>query len=735
MHRPFAPLLALALSLSPTILPSLPPARAATTCQNPSPQTIDLEQRFSRFSNGIDQKSGAESLAEFQDLLTQVRSSSNPALRASFLEQVAIGGAPGISTIPLRSLQQALELDQSGPDRNKPQTDRFIAFTQELSKIAQSLPVGHSFTKTRSLAQLADYAILLGQPQLAPPLLQSAELAAAGVQGDVLRGLALARVARVQAIANLPNAPKNLAQAAQLYAKPPAKDRSRPLALDLGIAAATIGGEPLAQEWINVMTFGGRENGYAAPIYQALVRSALRRNQGPAALAIARRITVPLHQAESLGEISEFYARNASPVTAKTVLTQAWKKWGNTKEASAQHAVINSAALSGYFDEAIAWIKQTPADSPKPITHRLILSLAKAQQPEKAGQMLDLYLKNIQTFTDSTWQISEFSSWAIAARRARLLNWAADRWTTLPGEAMVALQRDSFATNYAKQTSIATAAAWTDTLTDRPTNSPFPSKILAVTGLADYAYAEKQPAQAQALLTKLEAQIEPYIQRLKKDGQSIGPIQSEAYARIAQVYGKAGQKAEARRLLQLAIKANPELGNPQFAQPTDNPYSLMMEAKLFDLADEAAEAMVTPETRLQWMYGKAIAQAKINQLEPARQLLKQANIAGIWRTDLLLAIAAQQKGQAAKATLQQALTAARTIGGAESEFDRLGAEGGTVIPLETDRGSVVISVAVAHARLGFVAEAKAIVAQLKDAENRKDGASLIQAALTEGGCR
>jgi hypothetical protein len=253
--------------LVPPLLPSSPIVQAAqaATCPNPSPTIGDLEQRFSRFRNEINQKSGGESLTDFQDLLSQVRSSSNPALRASFLEQV-IGESLGVSAMPLRSLQQAVELDQSGPTRNKPQADRFIAFTQELSKIAQSLPPGHSVTKARSLAQLADYAILLGQPQLAPPLLQSAELAAAGVQGDVLRGRTLAQVARVQAIANQPNATKTLALAVQLYAKPPAKDRSPQLALDLGIAAAAVGGEPLALEWIKVVTNGGRNHDYAVPI-------------------------------------------------------------------------------------------------------------------------------------------------------------------------------------------------------------------------------------------------------------------------------------------------------------------------------------------------------------------------------------------------------------------------------------------------------------------------------------
>jgi tetratricopeptide (TPR) repeat protein len=727
MHRPIAPLFALVLSLSflPNLLPNLSPAAAAVvTC--PSPTIDDLQQRFSQLVNGINQKTGGESLGEFQDLLSQVRSSSNAALRASFLEQVLDGEFPGISVIPLRSLQQAVELEQLGPDRNKPQTDRFIAFVNDLSKIAQSLPAGHSFTKARSLVKLANYAILLGQPQLAPPLLQSAELAATGVQGDVYRGRVLAQVAWGQGIANQPNAAKTLAQASQLYAKPPVKSRSQQLALDIGIAAASLGDEALAQDWIKTIN-----NDSDVYIRQTLVRSALRRKNGPAAMALARRITLPGNQSESLAEISEFYARNASPVTARGILTQAWGKWGNTTENSAPYNLINAAARLGYFDLAIAWVKQPRSNGPSPITHSLILSLAKAQQPEKAGEILDLYLKQIQASPDSGWRSFEVSSWANAAHRAGLLSRVADRWSDLPSSVTAVLLGESFATNYAKQSSIATAMTWTEKLNDRPVDSPFPSKILAVTALADYAYAQQQPAQAQAMLTQLEAQIEPYIQRLKKEGQAIVYVRSEAYTRLARVYGKAGQKAQASRLILMAVKANPDLGNPEFAQPSDNPYSLTMEAQLYDLAYEASQAIAFPEIRLSWMYGAASALAKTKQLEPARAILKQPTIVGFMRADLLLTIAAQEQGKEAIATLQQALTAAQAIPGAESEFDRLGRDGSTIIPLETDRGSTVISVAVGYAKAGQVSQAKAIVAKLKDAENRQDGARLIQEALAQ----
>jgi hypothetical protein len=730
MHRPIAPLLSLIFSLSliPSLLPSLPFTQAAqaATCPNPGSRISDLEQRIGQIRTELNQQNPREALRILQEVLPQVRSSSDAVLRATLLQQLLIIEPVGIQPSPLQSLQQALELDLSGADRGASNPKLFIDLIADLGPIAKSLPQGHSFTKVRSLVQLANYTIHLGQPQLATPLLQAAEPAAqTGVQGDFFRSRALAQVARGQAIANQPNAKKTLDQAVKLYASLPAKDQSQQLALDLGIAAASFGDEALAQPWSKLLP---KET--AAYISQTWVRSALRNRKHQAAVAIARRITSPIHQAESLGEISEFYARNASPVTGRAVLSQAWT---TIKDDNIREQLVNAAGRSGYFDLAIDWSKQIQSSNPSALFQTLILTLAKAQQPENASQVLDRYLQQIPISVTSNWQSFEYFSWANTARRARLLGWVADRWTSLPQDVTAALTVESFATDYAQQTSIATASTWTEKLADRPENSPFPSKILAVTALADYAYAQQKPAQAQALLTQLEAQIKPYIQRLKKDGQSIGPIQSEAYARIARVYGKAGQMVQARRLIQLAIKANPDLGNPQAAQPSDNPYSLMMEAKLFGLAYEVAQSIASPETRLSWMDGAAIALAKTKQLEQAQQLLKQPNIVGFMRVNLLLTIAAQQQGNGAIETLNQALTAAKTIPGAESEFDHLGAEGGTVIPMETDRGSAVIAVAVAYAKAGRVDQAKAIVAQLKDAENRQDGTRLIQAAVA-GGC-
>ncbi len=717
--------LGLSLALLPTPWASASTTQAArttTTCPTPSLTIGDLEQRISRMGSEINQKGPREALRQLQELLPQVSSSSNAALRASLLEQL-LNEPLGLQPMPLRELQQALELDLSGPDRGASQAQLFISFIKDLSQTAQGLPAGHSLTKVRALVQLADYAISLGQPQLAPPLLQAAETAAqTGVQGDAFRVLAWAEVARGQAIANLPNARINLGQAGRLYDQLPVKSRSQKLALHIGLAAASLGDEPLTQSWLKAVN----DSGLANYINQTLVQGAIRNRNHTQALGIARRITDPALQAQSLGEVSEFYARNASPVTGRAVLTQAWSQ---TKAVATQQQFVNAATQAGYLDLAIDWNQQIRSDSPGATFPTLILALAKAQQPEKAGPLLERYLQQIQTSVDSSWQISEITNWGNTVRRSGMLSWLADRWSTVPQSVTANIPVADLVVAYAQQTSIAKAATWTEKLTGQGMLSPLPSKFLAVTALADYAYRQQQPAQVQALLSKLESEIEPYIERLRKDGQMVEPIRSEAYGRLAVAYGKAGQMSQARRLLQLAMAANPDLGNPQVAQPSDNPYSLMMEAKLFGLAYEAAQLIKT-DYRLTWMYEPAIALVQANQFEPAKKLLTDSNLKGGMRVRLLLAIAGQPQTdhKTAQTMLQDALKEARSIPGAESEFDRLGAEGGTVIPMETDRGSVVISVAVAYAKRGQLEQARAIVASLKDEENRRDGMRLIQEA-------
>ena len=102
------------------------------------------------------------------------------------------------------------------------------------------------------------------------------------------------------------------------------------------------------------------------------------------------------------------------------------------------------------------------------------------------------------------------------------------------------------------------------------------------------------------------------------------------------------------------------------------------------------------------------------------------------KTQLLLAIARRyaelKQSQKALPILAQAFQIAQTIPGDESEFDRLGTDGSTVIPIETDRGSLTEAIAVQYAQLNRMTEALKVANTLKEKSTREEALQKVRCA-------
>jgi tetratricopeptide (TPR) repeat protein len=767
----------LALTPSVPIVQAAPPIAAAqANCPAPGLSQSDLDGLLRSWQNEISQRNFDVATAQLQGILAQVKATNSPLLRIDLLTPLLLSNEPlGTDSTELMRWQQGYSEDLGRQGKADRANSTAIALVTDLGQLALQLPASRSYVKIRALSQLAEHLLSLGQTSRAQSLLQAAQASIAGVQGDIFKARALATIARVQAIAQLrPAAEANLATAAQHYLKIPAQPpiHRQQTAQLLGIAAGSLGLDAQADRWAKDMVQSGGPFG-TNYIWQALLRAALRNQRPEAAQAIVPRISDPTLQVGAQSEIGQFYTRSGQRTKGQQWFEQILTK---AKDPSMVSLLLQNYAYAGYPDQALARAeKLSSSDDRLRSFSTIALAFAKANQPQKAQATLNSSLKLVNG-VDSSWRMAELWGWAQTVRRADQLKWVADRWNDWSQSVSdfgSAFMPDRFAVLYAQEESIAAAATWATQIRDPQ------SRVLAVTSLADYAYRNQQPNQGQALLTTLETQIEPLAKSWETAGQDGGYFREISYARLARAYGKNGQMPAARRSINAISQARPDLGDPAGIQYSENAYSLISEAGLFDLIFQLAQSIRFPETRSAWRQGAAIQLAQANQIEQAQTLLKETQDP-IQRSQLLLAIAnhyhrqgnpnatlthlqqaqtatqsiaiaapvtrtqywleiatLHQKRNDLKSTLtslQQAQTAAQSIPGDESEFDRLGPEGGTLIPYTTDRGSMLISVAIAYIKAGQPAAAQAIVQSLKDPENRTDALRQIQETQAELRC-
>jgi hypothetical protein len=138
-----------------------------------------------------------------------------------------------------------------------------------------------------------------------------------------------------------------------------------------------------------------------------------------------------------------------------------------------------------------------------------------------------------------------------------------------------------------------------------------------------------------------------------------------------------------------------------------------------------------PEKRFQRLQTVAFMALAQNRFDIATAIVPQSTVAN-GQTQLLLAIAQRytdlKQSDKALPFLAEAFKVAQTIPGDESQFDRLGAEGGTVIEMENDRGSLIEAIAVQYARMKQPTQAVKVANTLQDQKTREQALEKVKCA-------
>jgi tetratricopeptide (TPR) repeat protein len=209
-------------------------------------------------------------------------------------------------------------------------------------------------------------------------------------------------------------------------------------------------------------------------------------------------------------------------------------------------------------------------------------------------------------------------------------------------------------------------------------------------------------------------------------------IKPNAFTAIAVVYSQTGQTDLMRQLLQQVSQLDPSITDPSFGGPIDQSFAVFMDAQQYVGALQLAQATAESDVRQSRLQMSATALLQQDRFDLALPVVDQLTQVG-GKTQLLLAIAQRygelQQVDAALPILDRAFQFAQTIPGDESQVDRLGAEGGTIIDRTDDRGSMLEAIALQYAQLGQGDRARQVVNQLQDARLRAQVMQSVECAL------
>jgi hypothetical protein len=704
----------------------------AATC-NPSTSSQDrLVMVLEQARSALEQSNQAEALQSLQTALAIAVQIPDPRLQADLLQQWLLDANEGYPTTRWQRLAQNLD-QQAQAAQLQPTLEQFLP-------IANRLTTGHSYVKTRSLAAIARYYIALepGQNQQSVQALEQARQAARFIRGDIFTANALIDVAETYALMGDTTSALivliQVGEAVEQISPNTSEGLKRVILQRMATTYAQIGdfanAEELAarlpaQSEIQSVALRGIVEGYitAGNLTQAetsaqSIPSITQRIQAFEKLAIA------YHNANQPNKAEQWMSQ-ARQLTLTTSLPTPEFTYRN---------LIETYLQLGQRDEALQLAQTFNSPSPE-VIKSVMLAYSQAGQNDVVESWLSERLSDIETVPDSWEQrlyLQDLFQLAIATQQ---FEWVGKEWNRIAAidYGPQDWQMVELATAYAATGQHVEAAQWAQQipLTNRPV---LRVRLLAAIALTAHQAGETSWANEllQRTLQSVDALTTSYQQQFPEDSTQSALIKPSALTAIALVYSQTGQTDLMRPLLQQVSQLDPSITEPSFGGPIDHPFAVFMDAKQYIGALQLAQATSESEvrqSRLQMSATALLQQDRFDLALPVVDQLPQPS----QKTQLLLAIAQRygdlQQVDAALPILDQAFQFAQTIPGEESQVDRLGAEGGTIIDITTDRGSMLEAIALQYAQFGQGDRARQVVNQLQEARLREQVMQSIQCVV------
>jgi hypothetical protein len=479
----------------------------------------------------------------------------------------------------------------------------------------------------------------------------------------------------------------------------------------------------LTEQWLS-------QTQKASETWLAIAQQYLLAQQPDSALQLRPKLSEIAHQAQLLSATAAYYVRQDQLQTATPLFQQALQvirshpRWSGAEKEWELGQVLTRYAQTGQADAVRAELQSLTQnrDAKDAVLAALVTAYHQANRPQDVSAMLSARLEQIRGNTDSSWQQFELQNLLQQATQVQQFDWIAHQWQVISslGNPWFAV---ALATTYAQTGEYRSVLKWVDQIDDQR----YPLlEIELLTAIARQAHQDQQPKWATKLLRRAEQRTVKRARALEKRFAQEGGDQllrdgfrPRAYARIASIYGLMGHTAQMNRLLDRVIELDRQTGDPQLAQPSDSPIAILTEAKQYTGALRIALSIDNLEIREQHLQTVAAGLLEQNNLALALSVVEQLKNPAV-KTLLLIAAAQRPQVPSEKALLllAQATALAQSVPGEESQFDYLGREGDTVIPMENDRGSLLEAIALQYARIGQFERAYAVARRLQEQSYR-----------------
>lgn len=578
---------------------------------------------------------------------------------------------------------------------------RFISILDGYVGFLDSFPSGYSYLKTTSFAEIATQYAAIGQTQKSITAFNKSRQASQTIQGEIFQARALIYLAQnywksgqVTAMSEL------LDRSLQLLQQVPSSQERYKYAplINLAELYAQIGNETKAQQ-----------------IAESLPKNPDFQSSAFKSIALADIASQKLDWAEQMAEI---IANSADRSAVFGQLAVAYDKTDQMKSSQlfdralqdipdgdvlAVETLIKQYLEVGQLDAALqlAQTRLNPSilsEATKPI----ILAYGKSGQPEKVTQLFSEELAKLLSEPQEMWRYSLLDILMPLAVQAQQFDWILEKYPQ-QSELWRNDRQTFFATattEYAKTGQWETVKQWVDraTAVDTPLSGTY---MLAA--LAREAYNAGNKPWANDIFQQAI---------LAANALETVELKALGLGEIALAYAQTGQEELSSDLLSQAILAARQTP----AETSTDLFYRFQKSQQWIGAFQIA--MNTQSGDLLLIISELAKRDRSDLVQQAIEALPNASS----KTQGLLLWAKHfwniQKREQALPILEKALQLAQTVPGDESIVDRLGAEGGTIIEMEDDRGSLIEAVAVEYALWGEFDKAYATANLLQDPPTR-----------------
>ncbi len=656
--------------------------------------------------SALERKNWESVLDGLQAGLPLAQQLKNTTTQSYMLQEWLLDANEGYPTTRLQRLMQLVEIEQNSAEI-KSVLDEFLQLSYQLN-------AENSFVKARSLAVIARQYAILDQPELAQEILQQADQAADPIEDPIFLASALIEIAEgYGAIAQPEPTQTILMETEQAIAKIP-ENTSEPLKLTILERMAAVYAQVGNYEKANQIAQALPENSDTQSVaLRGIVAAYIAAQNLETAAEITEAIASPSQKVPALTQLAIAYHHAEQPDKASELLRQAAEL--AESPAVSQDLILQDALIKdlvqahlavGKRDEAFRLAKTYMTTSQAESLKTVMVAYAEAGQTDIVQQWLSEKLTNIASLSDSWEQrlyLPDVFNVVIATQQ---FDWVLQEWNRIAAidYGPQDWQMIQLATAYAQTGQYNEAVAWVEEL---PVENRFGLDVKLLAAIALTAHENGNTEWAKELLQKTLGTIDETVARYQAEIDRNGGdlferdrIKPRALAVIAATYGQMGEAEITRQLIDELIASDVIYNDSSIGQPIDNPFALLMEAKQYESALQIAKATKDTYLRESRFSQAADGLLKQNRFDLVLPIVDEFSAANS-KTQLLLAIAqrygALEQVDQALAILAQATEVAQTIPGEESQVDRLGADGGTIIEMENDRGSLLEAIAVQYA--------------------------------------